>query len=339
MAIIKRIDEPREAPALGQAPIAQAIAVHKIFDRRRGLLSSSPAVNAVNGVSLQIKPGEVLGLVGESGCGKSTLGRIMLGLLPVTSGRVLFEGRDIAGLAGREMKPVRRHMQVIFQDPLASLNPFMTVERILTEPLRIHHAIPKSQWRVRALELLELVGLPRESLHLKPSQFSGGQQQRICIARALALNPRFVVADEALSALDVSIQAQILNLFLDIQNELGISYLFISHNLVVVRHVSHRIAVMYLGKIVETGPAADVYGKPKHPYTLALLSAVPQPNPRLERTRRRISLTGDPPNPSNIPTGCPFRTRCWKAQELCVTEVPPLRPIDGPHEVACHFPE
>jgi oligopeptide/dipeptide ABC transporter ATP-binding protein len=264
----------------------------------------------------------------------------MLGLLPVTSGEIRFDGRDITRLSAGQMKPLRRNMQVIFQDPLASLNPYMTVEELLTEPLKIHHAIPRSRWNARARDLLDLVGLSAESLHRKPSQFSGGQQQRIMIARALALSPKFIVADEALSALDVSIQAQILNLFMDIQKDLGISYLFISHNLVVVRHISHRIAVMYLGKVVETGMAGDVYRSPKHPYTLALLSAVPLPNPHLERQRRRIALAGDPPNPSNIPSGCPFRTRCWKATERCATEVPELRPVDMEgHYVACHFPE
>jgi oligopeptide/dipeptide ABC transporter ATP-binding protein len=339
MAIVDRLAEPGASPAMDPTPIAEVIDVFKVFESH-SLFSSSMKVKAVTGVSLQVRPGEVLGLVGESGCGKSTLGRVMLGLLPATSGEVRFEGQDITRLSGARMKSVRRHMQVIFQDPLASLNPFMSVEQIIAEPLRIHHALPRSRLRRRVLELLDLVGLPSTSLKLKPAQFSGGQQQRICIARALALNPKFVVADEALSALDVSIQAQILNLFLDVQRELGISYLFISHNLVVVRHISHRIAVMYLGKVVETGSAADVYGRPKHPYTLALLSAVPQPNPRVERRRRRITLAGDPPSPTNVPSGCPFRTRCWKAQERCAVETPVLRAMnEAEHQVACHFPE
>jgi oligopeptide/dipeptide ABC transporter ATP-binding protein len=322
------------------APVAEAIDVHKDFERRSSWFSAPRAVHAVNGVSIQVGAGEVVGLVGESGCGKSTLGRLILRLLPVTSGEIRFEDRDITHLSRVQMKSFRRDMQVIFQDPLAALNPYMTVEDILTEPLKIQRALPKREWNARARSLLDLVGLPVDALPRKPTQFSGGQQQRIVIARALALNPKFIVADEALSALDVSIQAQILNLFMDIQREMGVSYLFISHNLVVVRHISHRIAVMYLGKIVESGLAADVYHRPKHPYTLALLSAVPMPNPRLERQRRRISLAGDPPDPSDIPSGCPFRTRCWKAAERCVVEEPELRQIgeDG-HYAACHFPE
>ncbi len=341
MAIIDHpISSNEESAGSAPPPIAEAIDVHKVFGRRRGLFATPPAVYAVNGVSLRIAPGEVLGLVGESGCGKSTLGRLMLGLLSSTSGEIRFDGHDITRLSPAAMKPLRRNMQVIFQDPLASLNPYMTVEEILTEPLKIHQALPRPEWNARARELLDLVGLPVQSLPRKPNQFSGGQQQRIMIARALALRPKFIVADEALSALDVSIQAQILNLFLDIQRDMGISYLFISHNLVVVRHISHRIVVMYLGKVVETGPAGDVYGSPKHPYTLALLSAVPLPNPRRERGRHRITLLGDPPSPSHIPSGCPFRTRCWKAVERCTTETPELRPMEKEgHSAACHFPE
>jgi oligopeptide/dipeptide ABC transporter ATP-binding protein len=320
--------------------LAEAVNVHKVFTSKRGLFAPPSTVRAVNGVNIMVGPSEVLGVVGESGCGKSTLGRLMLGLLPVTSGAIRFDGHDITRLSRVQMKPLRRNMQVIFQDPLASLNPYMTVEEILSEPLKIHHALPRTLWNTRARELLDLVGLPAQALRRKPAQFSGGQQQRIMIARALALSPKFIVADEPLSALDVSIQAQILNLFMDIQRAMGISYLFISHNLVVVRHISHRIVVMYLGKVVETGRAGDVYASPKHPYTRALLSAVPLPNPHRERQRRRIALAGDPPSPTAIPSGCPFRIRCWKAAERCSTEVPELRQLtrEGQH-VACHFPE
>jgi peptide/nickel transport system ATP-binding protein len=314
--------------------------VHKVFLRRHGLMGRSTPIYAVNGVNLAVGVGEVVGLVGESGCGKSTMGRLMLRLLDPTSGAVYFEGRNITDLSARQLKPLRRDMQVIFQDPLASLNPFMSVEEILIEPLKIHRTTPRHRWNARVRQLLDLVGLPVEALRRKPTEFSGGQQQRIGIARALALEPRFIVADEALSALDVSIQAQILNLFMEIQKELGISYLFISHNLVVVRHISHRIAVMYLGKVVETAAAAELYRSPKHPYTLALLSAVPVPSPEVERRRRRIPLAGDPPDPSNVPGGCPFHPRCWMAVDRCTVEVPQLRQVGAEgHYVACHLAE
>jgi peptide/nickel transport system ATP-binding protein len=327
-------------PVTATAPLIEAVGVHRVFERRHGLGLRTSTVHAVNGVDLEVHPGEVLGLVGESGCGKSTLGRVMLGLLQPTSGEVRFDGRVISGLGAGEMKPLRRQMQVIFQDPFASLNPHFTVEQILTEPLLIHRSLPRSQWKDRIRELIEQVGIGEEALRRRPGQFSGGQQQRIAIARALALNPRLIVADEALSALDVSIQAQVLNLFMDIQREFGIAYLFISHNLVVVRHISHRIAVMYLGRVVELGRAGDLYGSPKHPYTVSLLSAVPHPNPRVERARRRITVAGDPPDASRLPGGCPFHPRCWKAQDVCRTDPPPLRPM-GPadHVAACHFPE
>jgi oligopeptide/dipeptide ABC transporter ATP-binding protein len=314
--------------------------VHKVFLRRRGLMGRSTPIYAVNGVNLAVGVGEVVGLVGESGCGKSTMGRLMLRLLVPTSGAVYFEGRNITDLSARQLKPLRRDMQVIFQDPLASLNPFMSVEEILIEPLKIHRTMPRHRWNARVRQLLDLVGLPVEALRRKPTEFSGGQQQRIGIARALALEPRFIVADEALSALDVSIQAQILNLFMEIQKELGISYLFISHNLVVVRHIAHRIAVMYLGKVVETAAAAELYRSPKHPYTLALLSAVPVPSPEVERRRRRIPLAGDPPDPSHVPSGCPFHPRCWMAVDRCTVEVPQLRQVGAEgHYVACHLAE
>jgi oligopeptide/dipeptide ABC transporter ATP-binding protein len=328
-------------PSPAPAPLAAAVDVHKTFTRRRGLLARPRLIHAVNGVSLDIHPGETVGLVGESGCGKSTLGRLFLGLLEPTAGSIVFDGRDLAQADRAEMKRMRSGMQAIFQDPLGSLNPHMSVEQILLEPLEIHRIESVDRRRARIRRLLDLVGLPEDALRRKSYEFSGGQQQRIAIARSLVLNPRLLVADEALSALDVSIQAQILNLFLDIQNELGVSFLFISHNLVVVRHVAQRMVVMYLGTAVEVGSAEEIYRKPQHPYTLALLSAVPIPDPRVERTRRRITLHGDPPNASNIPSGCPFRTRCWKAQDICAHERPVLRttPTSPNTSVACHFPE
>jgi oligopeptide transport system ATP-binding protein len=291
----------------------------------------------VNGVRLEIAPGEDFGLVGESGSGKTTLGRLILKLLEPTRGRVYFDGEDITRFSHAQMMRVRRNMQVIFQDPFASLNPLMTVEDILTEPLRIHATLARSAWGARVRELLEFVGLPVQALRRKPAQFSGGQQQRIAIARALVLNPKLIVADEALSALDVSIQAQILNLFIDIQRELGISYLFISHNLAVVRHISHRVGVMYLGKIVELADPQELYARPKHPYTRALLSALPVPDPDLERARRRIAVEGDPPSPARIPGGCPFHTRCWLAVERCRVDVPVLRELGADHFASCHL--
>ena len=336
VAASKRVDA-----AGNETVLAAAVDVHKEFARRRAFPGGREIVHAVNGVSLEIETGMTLGLVGESGCGKSTLGRLFLGLMPPTSGTVFFEDRDLSRLERAGMKDVRRGIQAIFQDPLGSLNPFMSVADILDEPLRIHNVGSRSANGARIRQLLELVGLPESSLRRRPSEFSGGQQQRIAIARSLVLNPRLLVADEALSALDVSIQAQIVNLFLDVQRELGLSYLFISHNLKIVRHIAQHVAVMYLGKVVELGPAEAIYRHPRHPYTLALLSAVPVPDPPVERRRRRIALQGDPPSPTNIPTGCPFRTRCWKVQPRCETEVPALE-NGGPqpdHRVACHFPE
>jgi oligopeptide/dipeptide ABC transporter ATP-binding protein len=322
-----------------QEPLAAAIGVHKTFSRRHGLFSPPHAIRAVNGVDLEIGHGETVGLVGESGCGKSTLARLFLGLLRPTGGTVRFDGQSIEGLGRVEMRRVRSGMQAVFQDPLGSLNPHMTVTEILREPLEIHGIEGDRTARIRGV--LDLVGLSHDALVRKPYEFSGGQQQRIAIARALVLEPRLIVADEALSALDVSIQAQILNLFLDIQEQLGMSFLFISHNLVVVGPVARRMAVMYLGSVVEIGPADDVYRHPAHPYTTALLSAVPVPDPVVERRRRRITLAGDPPSPAEIPSGCPFRTRCWKAQSVCETETPALDPTPGSPErrVACHFPE
>jgi oligopeptide/dipeptide ABC transporter ATP-binding protein len=324
---------------LPSAPLVRVDDLHKVFAARGGLFGHGEAVHAVNGVTLEIQPGEVLGLVGESGCGKSTLGRLILRLLEPTSGTISFNGVDITRYSHSQLAAVRREMGVIFQDPYASLNPLMTVESILTEPLRAHRVLTRGEWGSRVRDLLELVGLPTSALGRKPAQFSGGQQQRIAIARALALNPKLIVADEALSSLDVSIQAQILNLFLEIQDLLGISYMFISHNLAVVRHISHRVAVMYLGKIVETAAAEHLYSTPRHPYTQALLSALPIADPDIERARQRIVLSGDPASPTRIPPGCPLHPRCWLAVERCSVEVPELRELGAGHFAACHLAE
>ena len=324
----------------GPAELLRVEDLRKTFDAHRGFFGQGVAIHAVNGVSFAVNAGEVFGLVGESGCGKSTTARLVLRLLDPTSGKIYFEGEDITGYAPHQMMKIRRSMQVVFQDPLASLNARMTVEDILSEPFVIHRVEPPGGRKARIRELLELVGLRRDALRRRPLQFSGGQQQRIAIARALALNPKMIVADEPVSALDVSIQAQILNLFMDLREVLHISFLFISHNLGVVRHISDRVAVMYLGGVVELARAHDLYAAPKHPYTKSLLSAVPVPNPDDERLRKRIPLSGDPPRPSNLPSGCPFHPRCWKAADRCSVEAPALRQFgDSGHHARCHFPE
>ncbi|MGW4164725.1 ABC transporter ATP-binding protein [Streptomyces sp. NPDC004788] len=297
-------------------------------------------VRAVDGVSFDIAAGETLGLVGESGCGKSTTGRTIVRLLEPSAGSVVYDGRDIAHLSQRELKPLRKDLQMVFQDPHSSLNPRQTVARIISDPLMVH-GTPAAAARARAAELMELVGLIPEHLDRYPHEFSGGQAQRIGIARALATGPRLVIADEPVSALDVSVQAQIVNLMERLQRELGLAYLFIAHDLSVVKRVCDRVAVMYLGRIVEIGDKERVYDAPAHPYTRALLSAVPLPDPVAERTRERITLLGDPPSPAAPPPGCTFHPRCPKAQAICRSEAPLLR-IGAPgeaREVACHFPE
>jgi len=327
---------PSAVAARAKGPLTLEVTnVDKLFYVQKSRGWGRDTLNAVRDVSLEISKGETLGLVGESGCGKSTLGRVILGLHPATSGVIELKGNNLQKMSGRAFRAVRREMQVVFQDPYASLDPRMTIAEIVAEPLRINGLYdPK-----RVLELLRQVGLTPEAATRKPSEFSGGQRQRIAIARALALKPDLLILDEAVSALDVSIQAQIINLLKDLQNELGLSYLFISHDLSVVRHISDRVAVMYLGRIVETGTRDQVFDAPTHPYTQALLSSIPSPLPS-GSARERIILRGDLPNPLNPPSGCPFRTRCFKPSDLCKEITPELRPQGGPgHLAACHFAE
>jgi oligopeptide/dipeptide ABC transporter ATP-binding protein len=321
-------------------PLVQLEDVRVWFPIKSGVILDRHVgdIRAVDGVTLTIGKGETIGLVGESGCGKSTVGRAILRLYEPTSGRVLFDGQDITRLSEQQLRPLRRRMQMVFQDPFASLNPRHSIGRIVGEPLRVHGTDSRRENSARVRELLEIVGLPADAASRYPHEFSGGQRQRIGVARALAVNPDFIVADEPVSALDVSIQAQILNLLEELQEDFDLTYLFIAHDLAVVRHISDRIAVMYLGSIVEVSPSDELYANPLHPYTISLLSAVPIPDPVVERQRKPLLLAGDLPSPANPPSACRFHTRCPYVQPTrCRDQVPPLRRLDASHEVACHW--
>jgi oligopeptide/dipeptide ABC transporter ATP-binding protein len=316
-------------------PLLEVKGLKKYFSVKSGFWGKEKVVRAVDGVHLTVYPGETLSIVGESGCGKSTTGRCILRLIEPTEGEILFQGRDIRALNAAELRAARRDMQLVFQDPFASLNPRKTVGQILLDPLIVHGIGTPAERRKRVEEMIEIVGLTRQHLHRFPHEFSGGQRQRIGIARALILRPKLVVADEPVSALDVSIQAQILNLLKDLQREFQLTYLFISHDLSVVRHISDRVAVMYLGKVVEVADKTVLYERPIHPYTQALLSAVPVPDPT--REVKRILLEGDLPSPANPPAGCQFHPRCRHCMEVCRTTVPPLKEAEPGHLVACHL--
>ncbi|WP_157249092.1 ABC transporter ATP-binding protein [Nonomuraea typhae] len=324
-------------------PILQVRDLVKHFPLTQGIVVKRQigAIKAVDGVSFDLRKGETLGIVGESGCGKSTLAKVLMALERPTSGSVKINGREIAQARGAELKRMRRNIQMVMQDPYTSLNPRMTVGDIINEPYDIHaDVVPRGDRRKKVQELLEVVGLNPDHINRYPHQFSGGQRQRIGIARGLALQPEIIVCDEPVSALDVSIQAQVINLLERLQNEFNLAYIFIAHDLSVVRHISDRVGVMYLGKLVELGKDTEIYDKPAHPYTQALLSAVPVPDPEGRELRERIILQGDPPSPANPPSGCRFRTRCWKAQEICAEEEPLLQIRPGTaHESACHFAE
>ncbi|MEV3983861.1 dipeptide ABC transporter ATP-binding protein [Nonomuraea sp. NPDC049758] len=321
-------------------PLLSVQGLEKHFPVTKGLLKRQVgAVKAVDGVSFDVYKGETLGLVGESGCGKSTTGRLVTRLLEPTGGKVVFEGQDITHMGQGRLRPLRRDMQMIFQDPFSSLNPRHTVGTIVGAPFRIQGVQTENGVKKAVQDILALVGLNPEHYNRYPHEFSGGQRQRIGIARTLALKPKLIIADEPVSALDVSIQAQVVNLLEDLQNELDLTYVVIAHDLSVVRHISDRVAVMYLGKIVEIADRKSLYSSPMHPYTNALLSAVPVPDPKARKERERIRLTGDVPSPLNPPPACRFHTRCWKAQDICKTVEPPLEELAGGHRVACHFPE
>jgi peptide/nickel transport system ATP-binding protein len=321
-------------------PLLSVQDLQKHFPVTKGLLKRQVgAVKAVDGITFDVFKGETLGVVGESGCGKSTMGRLVTRLLEPTGGKVMFEGQDITHMSQGKLRPLRRDMQIIFQDPFSSLNPRHTVGAIVGAPFRIQGVKTEHGTKKAVQDILELVGLNPEHYNRYPHEFSGGQRQRIGIARTLALKPKMIVADEPVSALDVSIQAQVVNLLEDLQNELDLTYVVIAHDLSVVRHISDRVAVMYLGKIVELADRKDLYESPMHPYTTALMSAVPVPDPIRRNDRERIRLQGDVPSPLNPPAACRFHTRCWKAQEVCKTIEPPLVQLAPGHQVACHFPE
>jgi oligopeptide transport system ATP-binding protein len=330
----------KDRAVMMKAPLLQVKNIKKYYPINRSFFSQSSSwVKAVDDVSFTVNEGETLGIVGESGCGKSTLGRNIIRLQAPTGGKIIYNNQDITNLGESKLRHIRREMQIVFQDPYASLNPKHKVSEIVGEPLRVHHEGSKQERRERVQWLLEKVGLEKSHVSKFPHEFSGGQRQRIGIARALALNPKLIVCDEPISALDVSVQSQVINLLQDLQEDLGLTYLFISHDLSVIRHICNRVAVMYLGKIVEIGKTHNIYQAPAHPYTQALLSAIPLPNPVQQRKRSRIILQGDVPNPINPPNGCRFHTRCPLATDLCKKEEPTLEEKTPGRLVACHFPQ
>ena len=342
-APLMRADRVRGVPQEHRADVTELLTVtglRKHFPVRRGVLQRQvAAVKAVDGVDFTVSRGETLSVVGESGCGKTTTGRLLTRLLEPTAGKIVFDGRDITHLSPGRMRPIRREIQMIFQDPYSSLNPRHTVGTIVGAPFGLQGLKPEQGTKRAVQELLELVGLNPEHYNRYPYEFSGGQRQRIGIARTLALRPKLIIADEPVSALDVSIQAQVINLLEDLQDEFELTYVMIAHDLSVVRHVSDRVAVMYLGKIVELAGGAELYQRPMHPYTVGLMSAVPVPDPARRAQRSRIRMTGELPNPINPPPACRFHPRCWKAQQICRTDEPPLVELTPGHRVACHFPE